>query len=411
METWWRALTFSLGYNTSLVTIGSMLLGAGGGMIGSFVLLRKRSLVSDAISHSTLPGLALAFILVGLWQGDGRWLPGLLLGAALSAALGLWAVQAISERTRLGEDAAIGAILSTFFSLGVVLITVIQSMQVAGQAGLTGYLVGATAGMLASEAWLIAICALGVLLAIFVLRRDFLMVCFDAPFARTQGVSSNRVDLLMLMLLMAVVVIGLKVTGLILIVALTIIPPVTARFWTDRPLRMVALAALLGALAGYLGVTLSSVREGLPTGPLIVLSAFALFMISFLFSPRRGVLATLLAHYRFRRRVHLRQGLLALARDEPIFDSLTLTLLRRQGYIRRDGVPTPPGRAAARDAEHEERLWALYRERYPDDALHQEFSGLVPIARVLPPDAIIALESQLPPSRPFSKPSRREADE
>lgn len=398
METWWRALSFSLGYNTSLVTIGSMLLGAGAGMIGSFVLLRKRSLVSDAISHATLPGLALAFIIVGLWQGDGRWLPGLLAGAALSAALGIWAVQAISAHTRLGEDAAIGAVLSSFFAFGVVLITIIQSMNVAGQAGLTGYLVGATAGMLASEAQLIAFCALGILVAVFLLRRDFLMVCFDPAFARTQGVNTWRVDLLMLMLLMAVVVIGLKITGLILIVALTIIPPVTARFWTDSPLRMVALAAVLGAFAGYLGVTLSSVRDGLPTGPLIVLAAFGLFMLSFLFSPRRGVLASLLAYRRFRHRVHLRQGLLAIARDEPIFDGLTLTLLRRYGHLRRDDVATPSGQAAARDAEHEERLWSLYRERYPEDASQQEHSGLTPIARVLSPDAVMALEGQLSPA-------------
>ncbi|WP_302142412.1 metal ABC transporter permease [Halomonas alkalicola] len=395
METWWRALTFTLGYNTSVVTLGAMLLAAGAGMVGTFVLLRKRALVSDAISHATLPGLALAFILVGLATGDGRYLPALLLGAAGSAAIGLWAVQAISARTRLGEDAAIGAVLSSFFAFGVVLITVIQSMAVAGQAGLTGYLVGATAGMLASEAKLIAGSALGLLLAVLVLRRDLLLICFDTEFARTQGLDTGRLDLVLLMLLMAVVVIGLKVTGLILIVALTIIPPVAARFWTDQPMRMVALAALLGALAGYLGVTVSSVREGLPTGPLIVLSAFALFMVSFLFSPRRGVLASLLAYRRLRRRVHLRQGLLALAREEPIFDDLTLTLLRRRGHIRRDGVATPAGLAAARDAEHEERLWALYRARYPDDALHREHAGLVPIHEVLSPDAIMALETQL----------------
>ncbi len=332
---------------------------------------------------------------MGLVTGDGRLLPALLLGAAASAALGLWAVQAISARTRLGEDAAIGAVLSTFFAFGVVLITVIQSMRVTGQSGLTGYLVGATAGMLASEAQLIAACALGLLAAVLVMRRDFLMVCFDADFARTQGVNTWRVDLLLLLLLMAVVVVGMKVTGLILIVALTIIPPVAARFWTDQPMAMVALAALLGTLAGYLGVTLSSVSEGLPTGPLIVLCAFALFLASFLFSPRRGVLASLLGYRRFRQRVHLRQGLLALGRDEPIFDGLTLTLLRRRGYIRRDGVATPPGQAAARDAEHEERLWALYRERYPDDALHREHAGLTPIAQVLSADAIMALEAQL----------------
>ncbi len=397
MEAWWQALAFSSGYNTTLVTLGAMLLGAGAGMIGAFVLLRKRSLVSDAITHATLPGLALAFVLIGLVQGDGRWLPGLLLGAALSSAVGLWLVQLISARTRLGEDAAIGAVLSTFFAFGVVLITVIQSMNVTGQSGLTGYLVGSTAGMLAVEAKLIAGCALGLLAAVFVLRREFLLVCFDADFAQTLGVNTWRVDLLLLMLLMAVVVIGLKVTGLILIVALTITPPVTARFWTNRPPRMVVLAALLGALSAYRGVTLSSARESLPTGSLIVLSAFAIFLVSFLAAPRRGVFASLLAHQRFRRRVHLRQGLLSMSRSEPIFDGLTLRLLRRAGHIRRDGVATTQGQAAARDAEHEERLWALYRQLYPGDALHHEHAGLQPIAKVLPPDAISALEQRLPP--------------
>lgn len=398
METWWRALTFTLGYNTSLVTVGAMLLAAAAGMVGSFVLLRKRALVSDAISHSTLPGLALAFLVMGVWQGDGRVLPALLTGAAASAALGLWLVQRIGERTRLGEDAAIGAVLSTFFAFGVVLITVIQTLSVRGQSGLTGYLVGATAGMLYSEALLIAACAVGLLLALLVWRRDLLLLCFDADFARTQGFDTGRLDLLLLLLLMAVVVIGLKVTGLILVVALTIIPPVAARFWTDQPMRMVALAALLGALSGYLGVSLSSVREGLPTGPLIVLAAFTLFLVSFLFSPRRGVLASLLAYRRLRQRVHLRQGLLALGRDEPIFDGLTLKLLQRRGHVRRDGVATPAGLAAARDAEHEERLWALYRRRYPDDALHREHAGLTPIGQVLSADAIMALEAELPPA-------------
>lgn len=395
MEYWWRALTFTMGYNTSLVTLGAMILGASAGMIGSFVLFRKRSLVSDAVTHATLPGLALAFVLVGVIQGDGRWLPALLLGAALSSALGLWLVQAISTHTRLGEDAAIGAVLSTFFAFGVVLITLIQSLNFTGQSGLTGYLVGSTAGMLASEAKLIGGCALALLVATFLLRRDFLLVCFDREFALTQGVNVWRTDLLMLLLLMAIVVVGLRVTGLILIVALTITPPVAARFWTNRPARMVALSALLGALAAYLGVTLSSVQEGLPTGSLIVLAAFALFLVSFLLAPRRGVFASVLAHQRFRRRVHLRQGLLSLAREEPIFDGLTLKLLRRKGHIRRDGVATDAGRTAARGAEHEERLWALYAQLYPGDAMRHEHSGLKPINRVLPPDAIASLEVQL----------------
>ncbi|WP_148254246.1 metal ABC transporter permease [Aidingimonas lacisalsi] len=396
LELLWQALTFTAGYNTSLVTLGSAMLGASAGMIGSFIVLRKRSLVSDAVSHATLPGLTLAFIIIGLFTGDGRWLPGLLLGAAASAAAGLWGVQGISNRTRLGEDAAIGAVLSTLFGLGVVLITVIQAMDVTGQSGISGYLVGATAGMLASEAQLIGISALVLLIIVFMFRRPFLLVCFDRQYAYTQGINANRIDMLMLLLLLTVTVIGLKITGLILIVALTIIPPVTGRFWTDQPSRLVGIAALSGAVAGYIGAAISSIAAGLPTGPLIVLTAFVLFAIGLLFSPRRGMVAMVLAQRRFRRRVHLRQGLLALARDEAIYDELTLKVLRRQGYIRRDGVATPPGLVAARDAEHEEQLWALYRQLYPDEAAQLDHHGLEPIDDSLPPDMVSSLETRLP---------------
>lgn len=392
MLDWFEALVFLSGYNTSLVTLGATLLGASAGMIGSFVLLRKRSLITDAISHSTLPGLGAAFIIMALLTGDGRWLPGLLMGAGLSAAFGLWGVNAISKHTRLGEDAAIGAVLSTLFGLGVVLITIIQSMPVSGQAGLTGYLIGSTAGMLRGEAQLIALSAVLLIAAVLVLRRNLLLVCFDPAFARCSGVNPEKVDAQILILLLMVVVIGLKVTGLILIVALTIIPPVSGSFWTNRPFRMVALSSFLGALAGYLGVTLSSVRAGLPTGPIVVLSSFVIFLISFLFSPQRGILATWLSHQNFRERVHLRQGLLAMARNEAIYDDMTLKQLRRKKFVRRDGVPTPAGRAAAREAEHEDRLWALLRHYYPDGAGQFDNRGLLPISQCLSPDTISALE-------------------
>src|SRR5690606_31463596 len=127
VEAFLSALLLQAGYNTALVSIGAAILGASAGAIGTFVLLRKRSLVSDAISHATLPGLALAFIVMALATGDGRWVVGLTIGAALSAGLGLLIVEWITRRTRLTEDAAIGAVLSGFFGFGVVLLTVIQT--------------------------------------------------------------------------------------------------------------------------------------------------------------------------------------------------------------------------------------------------------------------------------------------
>jgi manganese/zinc/iron transport system permease protein len=391
VEAFLSALLLSAGYNTAVVAVGAAFLGAAAGAVGAFVLLRKRSLVSDAVGHATLPGLAAAFIAMAYLFGDGRILIGLLAGAAASAALGLFAVDFITHRTRLREDAAIGAVLSVFFGLGIVLLTVIQSLDTGRQAGIAGYLLGSTAGMLRSEAETIAVAAFAVAVAVFVLRRPFTLVAFDPEFAAVRGVDVRRTDLLLMGILLAVTVIGLKVAGLVLIVALTIIPPVAARFWTERAPHMVMIAAALGALSGYVGTSISASAENMPTGAVIVLCAFALFLVSLTFSPVRGVVAGGLERVRLSRRVHERQGLLALARGEPIYDGLTLKVLRRAGHIRADGVATLAGRSAAAAAQREEALWSLYRRDHPEAAAVSPALELNPIAEVLPPEIVDGL--------------------
>ncbi len=398
MNSFVAALALSAGYNAALVCIGAALLGASAGGIGAFVYLRKRSLVSDAVSHATLPGLVLAFILLSLTTGNGRSLPGLMLGSAVSAGLGLVVIEWMTRRTRLSEDAAIGAVLSVFFGLGIVLLTVVQSLQLGRQAGLNSYLLGSTAGMLRSEAEIIAAGGLIAALAIFAMRRPFTLICFDPEYAATRGVDVRRTDLMLLALLLGVTVIGLKVVGLVLIVALMIIPPVAARFWTERAGNMVLVAAALGALAGYVGAAISASAAKLPTGPIIILVGSALFVVSLIFSPVRGALAAGLSRRSFVARVHLRQGLLALARDERIYDPLTLRLLRRAGYMRSDGVATEAGRAAAGRARYEEAMWALYRRTYPEEALLHEHQGLVSVDGALPPDIISELQARLGPT-------------
>lgn len=395
MDAFLSALFLQAGYNTTLVSIGAAILGGSAGAIGTFVLLRKRSLVSDAISHATLPGLAAAFIIMAWLTGDGRWVAGLMIGAALSASIGLFLVEWITRRTRLTEDAAIGTVLSVFFGLGIVLLTVIQTLETGRQAGISGYLVGSTAGMLRSEAETIAIAAFLTGLAIFLLRRPFTLVCFDQEYAAVRGINVRATDLAMMGLLLAVTVIGLKVAGLVLIVALTIIPPVAARFWTDRPEPMVVIAAVIGAAAAYLGAVISSIDRGLPTGALIVLMAFALFVASLILSPRRGLLAGAIQRLTFRAQVHERQGLMALARSEPIYDAFTLKVLRRKGYIRRDGVATLEGRGAAAEAVHDEARWALYRRLHPEEAAGTTHQGVSPIKAVLPPDLVADLDQRL----------------
>jgi manganese/zinc/iron transport system permease protein len=387
-----EALLLQLGYNATLVAIGATLLGIAAGSTGTFLFLRKRALVSDAISHATLPGVCLAFMAMVMLGGDGRNLLGLLAGSALSALVGLFCLSWLVRQTRLAEDAAIGAVLSVFFGFGVVLLTVIQTMGSGRQAGLESFLLGSTAGMLWADAMVIALGGALTLLLILLLRRPMLLVAFDLDYALARGLPVARIDLAMMGLVMAVTVVGLKIVGLILIVALLIIPAVTARFWTERSERVVMLAGLVGGLSGYVGAAISASAPNLPTGPIIVLVSFGCFAVSLLLAPGRGALAALLRYLRFQRRVHLRQGLLALAQGQPIYEKLTLRLLRRAGLARADGVATEAGRARAAKALRDERRWQVVRSDQVYEAEAALYDGLRDIETVLTRDQIAEVD-------------------
>ncbi len=397
MNAFLDALFLQSGYNASLVAIGAALLGVSAGSTGTFLFLRKRALVSDAVAHATLPGVALAFILMTSLGGDGRSLAGLMLGSAVTAGAGLYLVEWIARRTRLTEDAAIGAVLSVFFGFGIVLLTVIQTMSTGRQAGLESFLLGATAGMLLQDAVIIAAGGVAAIAAVFVLRRPMTLTAFDPEFASSSGLDVRRIDLAMMGLVMGVTVIGLKLVGLIMIVAMLIIPPVTARFWTERTSRVIWIAGMIGGASGFIGSAISASAPNLPTGPIIVLTCFALFTFSLLFAPNRGVLVSLVRRRRFHLRVHRRQGLLAMARGEAIFDALTLRVLRNEGLIRPDGVATGEGRALAAKALRDEKRWEKVREIYRDDAISGRYDGLTPIEAVLTRDEIEDIDRRIGP--------------
>ncbi|RMA42863.1 metal ABC transporter permease [Rhodophyticola porphyridii] len=390
-----EALTLQLGYNATLVAIGAMLLGISAGATGTFLFLRKRALVSDAISHATLPGIGLAFIVM-VWLGmDGRSLPGLLIGSALSAWIGLLCVQWLTGGTRLSEDSAIGAVLSVFFGAGIVLLTVIQGMSAGRQAGLDSLLLGSTAGMLFSDAVLIAGGGALVLMLTLLLRRPMSLVAFDSDFAAASGLNVQRIDLATMGLVLAVTVVGLKIVGLILIVALLIIPPVTARFWTERTEHVWLIAGALGGASGYIGAAISASAPALPTGPIIVLVAFAFFAVSLLFSPARGVLSSVLRHRQYQRRVHLRQGLLALAQGQPIYEGYTLRLLQREGLARPDGVATGDGQARAAKALLDEKRWEILRGLQAHEATAARYDGLTGLETILTEDQLRDLDTRI----------------
>ena len=392
-----EALTLQLGYNATIVTAGSALLGMACGATGTFLYLGNRALISDAISHSSLPGLGLAFIAM-TWVGmDGRSLPVLLAGSALSAFAGLQVINWLSAKTRLAEDAAIGAVLSVFFGAGIVLLTVIQSMDSGRQAGLQDFLLGSTAGMLWNDAITLAVGGALALLLLTVFARPMAMAAFDPEFAGVSGIKIRRVVMITMGVALGVTVLGMKVAGVILIVALMTTPAVAARFWTSRVRYMVAVAGMIGSASGYLGAAISATAPDLPTGPIIVMVAFAIFLISMLVAPERGVLAVILRYRRFQNRVHIRQGLLALAQEQPIYERLTLRLLRRRGLVRTDGVATKKGRAKAAIALLDEKRWQILRSDPMHEVAASRYNGLTPLESVLTRDQIAEIDKALRP--------------
>jgi manganese/zinc/iron transport system permease protein len=297
-----QALTLRAGFNTTTVILGTTLLGLASGVVGSFALLRKRSLTSDAIAHAMLPGVAVAYLAAAALGVTGKSLPILLLGAAVAGVLGALAMHAINRLTRLEEDAAIGITLSVTFGLGVVLLSYIQRSPQGSAAGLHHFIFGQTAAMLPADASLMGALAVAALILGALLFKELRLLAFNAPFAQSIGLPVQALDLALLTLVVLVTVAGIQAVGIILVIALLIIPPAAARFWTDRSARMVMLGALIGAGSGYLGASISALAPNTPAGASIVLTAGAIFFFSMLFAPRRGAIATTAraAWHRFR---------------------------------------------------------------------------------------------------------------
>jgi manganese/zinc/iron transport system permease protein len=296
-------MTFGGGFNTNTVILATGLLGVAAGIVGVFTLLRKRSLMSDALSHATLPGIGIAFIIAYALGIEGRTLPILLTGAAVTGVLGVLCVQWLLKVPRVHEDAAIGIVLSVFFGAGAVLVSIISKLPNAKAGGLTGFIYGQTAAMSPGDAYLMAGIALVAVLAAVLLLKEMAIVCFNDGFARVDGWPVGLIDLLMMSLVVVVTVAGLQAVGLILVVAMLIIPPVAARFWTERLWLLVVLAGIIGGLSGYVGSVTSALLPRKPAGSVIVLVAGAFFVISMVIAPRRGIAAALVRRTRLKLKI------------------------------------------------------------------------------------------------------------
>lgn len=306
-----------MGYNTLIVLVGTSLLGACSGLVGSFAVLRRRALLGDALAHAAFPGVCLAFLVMGY-----RHLPAMLAGAFLTGIIGLLAIAGLCRGTRIKEDAAIGIVLSVFYGVGIMLSHFIQNQKTGGsRAGLNSYILGQTSGMLFSDVLLIGAAALFCLLLIVLMLKEFKVVVFDSQFAESQGWPAFFIDFALMAMIAVTVVIGLPAVGVILVAALLIMPAASARFWTDRLGVMLTIAVVIGAAMGVCG-TWISFRFRWATGPSIVLAGTFIFTCSMLFSPRRGLLRQMVVESKIRRQL-----------TEQKLLRRTFRLLQQNGFV------------------------------------------------------------------------------
>ena len=272
-------------YTLRTITLGTAVLGAVTGMLGSFAVLRKQSLLGDAISHAALPGIALAFLVTGSKDSNV-----LLIGALISGLIGTFWIRGIITKTHLKSDTALGLILSLFFGFGMLLLTFIQKQPNANQAGLDKYLFGQAATLVESDVWLMSFVTGLCLLVLLFFWKEFKILLFDKDYAETLGFNTKFIDILITSFIVLAIVLGLQTVGVVLMSAMLLAPAAAARQWTNSLGMMVFLAAIIGALSGVFGTAISSTQNNLSTGPVIVLVASIFVLFSFIFSPSRGIL-------------------------------------------------------------------------------------------------------------------------
>ncbi len=409
--------------NTRIVLVGTTLLGVAAGVIGCFAVLRRRSLVGDAVAHAALPGVCLSFLIVG-----DRHFAAFMLGALVTGMVAAAFISFVKTATRIKEDAAIALAIGGFFGLGIVLSRVIQNQASGNRAGLDSFIFGKAATMVAGDAGLIAAVAAAVLVAIAVFYKEFKILCFDKDFAASQGWPALTLDLGLMALVCICTVVGLPAVGVVLMVSLLVIPPAAARFWTERLGTMVLLAGVFGGLAGLLGTALSAtipapssgLSRGWPTGPLITLVAAATFAVSMIAAPRRGIVSDVVRRATLRSRISGQNFLRRLYELlEPGGDlSVTWTAAEIQrrdgagtshlnGQIRsatRAGLVAPRaegfaltarGQAAAASVVRTHRLWEIFLITQADIAADHVDRDADQIEHVLSPEILASLEAKL----------------
>lgn len=285
-------------YTFRTVALGSALLGITSGVLGSFAVLKKESLLGDGISHAALPGVVLVFLVFGRRETEV-----LLLGALLSGLTAAFLITIVVRYTRIKFDAALALVMSVFFGLGLMLLSHVQKIPNSNQAGLQRFIFGQASTLMQRDLVVMAVGGAVLLALVALFWKEFKLFTFDSEYAQTLGYSPRVINFLLSLMIVIAIIIGLQMVGVILMSAMLIAPAVAARQWTNNLSVMVVLAAVFGAVSGVAGTTASSLQAKLPTGPAIVVCASIIVVFSILFAPQRGILRRLYRLHKNRRKL------------------------------------------------------------------------------------------------------------
>ncbi len=401
--------------NIRYVVLGSILLTASSAIVGTFTFLNKRALIGDAIAHAVLPGICLGFIVAGTKNPVV-----LIIGAFITGWLSLMAVDYINRKTRIKEDTAIGLVLSVFFGIGILMLTVIQKSGNAAQSGLDHFLFGKAAALVGHDLYAFAIVALILLVIVYILFKEFSLLAFDKVYAQSIGFPVRTLELVLTSLIVLAVVIGIQAVGVVLMAAILITPAAAARYWTDKIVIMFFLASLFGAISGLSGAYISYIAPAMPTGPWIVIVISGIAFISFFFAPKRGIVYRIVKQRSIRQTINDENVLKTLyqlgeehdtffeprnpneivARRKYAKNILTTILKRlsRQGYVTQ--LPTgwqltEAGKTKAQRVVKIHRLWELYLTTYMKIAPDHVHEDADTIEHLLTPELEAELEKQL----------------
>ena len=414
MNSTFQFLSFS-DPNVLFVVLGTMILGASAAIVGCFSFLRKRALVGDAIAHSILPGVCLAFMVSG--SKNPLYL---IIGAFITGWLSLLLIDAITRTTKLKSDTAIGIILSVFFGVGILLLTSIQHSGNASQAGLDKFLFGKAASLTKDDVYIFGTIALILIAVVILFYKEFKLISFNPDYAKVIGLPVRFLEFMLATITVLAVAVGIQAVGVVLMAALLITPASGARFWTDKLSVMILIATAFGAISGFLGSYISYIAPAMPTGPWIVMCLSMLTIGSIWFAPRTGMLAKFRVQKENQRKIlienvlklfyHLGEkdgtfkkqrstSVLLASRDLRIKElNRGLHLLKKEHWLRKKGdnwLITQSGLNEAKRIIKLHRLWEMYlnqRLKLEPDHVHNDAEA---IEHIITPELEKQLEKEL----------------